>query len=149
MWLATRSQRGEPSRASRIEELSRWFSRGLTFELSRHQRCDARARMAKMYRVPPAGPTWHAVGARLERGVRQRCAGWARAASEAKNLAPFDGLRQTAAAARCGPDRGTHSWTSFSRPMSHANTMAGTAPWLGPDPTLRNGTADRCNAAHL
>jgi len=51
----------------------------LTFELSRHQRCDARARMAKMYREPPAGPAgggWgHAVGARLERGVRRhtRC----------------------------------------------------------------------------
>ena len=44
--------------------------RGLTFELSRHQRCDARARAAKMYRVPLAGPAWHAVGARLERGVR-------------------------------------------------------------------------------
>ena len=47
--------------------------RGLTFELRRHQRCDARARMAKMYRVPPAGPAWHAVGARLERGVRHCC----------------------------------------------------------------------------
>ena len=47
---------------------------GLTFELSRHQRCDARARVAKMYSVPPAGPAWHAVGARLERGVRQHCA---------------------------------------------------------------------------
>ena len=45
---------------------------GLTFELRRHQRCDARARMAKMYRVPPAGPARHAVGARLERGVRRR-----------------------------------------------------------------------------
>ena len=28
--------------------------------------------MAKMYRVPPAGPAWHAVGARLKRGVRRR-----------------------------------------------------------------------------
>ena len=46
---------------------------GLTFELRRHQRCDARARMAKMYRVPPAGPAWRAVGARLERGVRHCC----------------------------------------------------------------------------
>ena len=46
--------------------------RGPTFELRRHQRCDARARMAKMYRVPPAGPARHAVGARLERGVRRR-----------------------------------------------------------------------------
>ena len=27
-----------------------------------------------MYRVPPAGPAWHAVGARLERGVRHQCA---------------------------------------------------------------------------
>ena len=27
-----------------------------------------------MYRVPPAGPAWHAVGARLERGVRHCCA---------------------------------------------------------------------------
>ena len=25
-----------------------------------------------MYRVLPAGPAWHAVGARLERGVRRR-----------------------------------------------------------------------------
>ena len=25
-----------------------------------------------MYRVPPAGPAWHAVRARLERGVRRR-----------------------------------------------------------------------------
>ena len=25
-----------------------------------------------MYRVPPTGPAWHAVGARLERGVRRR-----------------------------------------------------------------------------
>ena len=48
------------------------FLRCLTFELSRHQRCDARARVAKMYRVPPAGPAWHAVGARLERGVRHQ-----------------------------------------------------------------------------
>ena len=44
--------------------------RGLTFELSRHRWWDARARMAKMYRVPPAGPARPAVGARLERGVR-------------------------------------------------------------------------------
>ena len=48
--------------------------RGLTFELSRHQRCGARARTARMYSVLLAGPAWHAVGARLERGVRPRCA---------------------------------------------------------------------------
>ena len=46
---------------------------GLTFELSRHQRWDARARLAKMYRVPSSGPAWPAVGARLERGVRLHC----------------------------------------------------------------------------
>ena len=43
---------------------------GLTFELGRHQRCDARARMAKMYRVPPDRAWWPAVGAPLERWVR-------------------------------------------------------------------------------
>ena len=48
--------------------------RCLTFELSRHRRWDTRARLAKMYCVLPAGPAWHAVGARLERGVRQRAA---------------------------------------------------------------------------
>ena len=47
---------------------------GLTFELSWHRRWDARARLAKMYSVPPTGPAWPAVGAQLERGVRQRCA---------------------------------------------------------------------------
>ena len=62
---------------------------GLTFELRRHQRCDARARMAKMYRVPPAGPAWHAVGARLERGVRQRCAQGAQAGIEPKEPQPL------------------------------------------------------------
>ena len=51
---------------------------GLTFELRRHGRCDARARMAKMYCVPPAGPAWHAVGARLERGVRHCCVDYRR-----------------------------------------------------------------------
>ncbi len=46
------------------------FSQTLTFELSGRQRQDARARLAKMYRVPPTGPWWPAVGAPLERGVR-------------------------------------------------------------------------------
>ena len=44
--------------------------RGLTFELSGRQRQDARARVAKMYCVPLAGPWWHAVGAPLEQVVR-------------------------------------------------------------------------------
>ena len=44
--------------------------RGLTFEISGRQRHDASARMAKMYRVPPAGRWWHAVGAPLEQVVR-------------------------------------------------------------------------------
>jgi hypothetical protein len=47
---------------------------GLTFELTGHQRDDASARLAKMYRVPPAGRWWHAVGAPVERGVRRHFA---------------------------------------------------------------------------
>jgi len=43
---------------------------GLTFELSGRRRQDARARLAKMYRVPPDRAWWPAVGAPLERGVR-------------------------------------------------------------------------------
>ena len=44
----------------------------LTFELSGRRRQDASARTVKIYRVPPAGRWWPAVGAPLERGVRQR-----------------------------------------------------------------------------
>ena len=55
------------------------FVCGLTCELSRHRRWDARPRRQKMYTVPVAGAWWPAVGARLERGVRLRwvrpCAG--------------------------------------------------------------------------
>jgi len=47
---------------------------GLTFELSWHRRWDARARLARMYRVPPTWPVWPAVGAQLERGVRRHLA---------------------------------------------------------------------------
>jgi hypothetical protein len=43
---------------------------GLTFELTRHQRRDARPGLAKMYRVPPDRAWWPAVGAPVERGVR-------------------------------------------------------------------------------
>ena len=68
-------------RGKQRQRQNMWFLRILTFELSLHQRRDARARMAKMYSVPPAGPAWHAVGARLERGVRQRCAKLAPTAS--------------------------------------------------------------------
>jgi hypothetical protein len=61
---------------------NRAFERGnaatgrLTFELSGRRRQDASARTVKMYRVPPAGRWWPAVGAPLERGVRPHCA-WA------------------------------------------------------------------------
>ena len=44
---------------------------GLTFELRRGRRQDARPGLAKMYRVPPDRAWWRAVGAPLERGVRQ------------------------------------------------------------------------------
>ena len=50
------------------------FLLGLTFELSGRRRQDARPGLAKMYRVPPDRAWWPAVGAPLERGVRQRCA---------------------------------------------------------------------------
>ena len=44
--------------------------RCLTFELSGRRRQGARPGLAKMYRVPPDGAWWPAVGAPLERGVR-------------------------------------------------------------------------------
>ena len=46
----------------------------LTFELSGSQRQDARPGQQKMYTVPAARAWWPAVGAPLERGVRQCCA---------------------------------------------------------------------------
>ena len=48
--------------------------RGLTFELSGRRRQDAKPGPVKMYRVPPDRAWWPAVGAPLERGVRQRAA---------------------------------------------------------------------------
>jgi len=45
----------------------------ITFELSGRRRQDARPGLAKMYRVPPDRAWWPAVGAPLERGVRQLC----------------------------------------------------------------------------
>ena len=50
----------------------------LTFELSGRRRQDARPGLAKMYRVPPDRAWWPAVGAPLERRVRQRIARSAR-----------------------------------------------------------------------
>jgi hypothetical protein len=47
--------------------------RRLTFELTGHQRRDARPGLAKMYRVPPDRAWWPAVGAPVERGVRPHC----------------------------------------------------------------------------
>ena len=43
---------------------------GLTFEVTGRRRHDARARLAKMYRVPPTGPWWRAVGSPVDRRVR-------------------------------------------------------------------------------
>ena len=72
MWVAL-VFKGHSGQEREREQTDGRFWQCLTFESSRHQRCDARARMAKMYSVPPAGPAWHAVGARLERGVRHCC----------------------------------------------------------------------------
>ena len=107
---------------------------GLTFELSWHRRCDARARVAKMYRVPPAGPAWPAVGARLERGVRQRAAAVAvQAKSSRSNFGAL--TRQPrwrpAVMASCGDGwpaltrAGTGAWETFW-PDSVAGEGAGT-----------------------
>ena len=52
----------------------RWGLCSLTFELSGRERQDASARAVRMYRVPPAGRWWPAVGAPLERGVRHQLA---------------------------------------------------------------------------
>ena len=49
-----------------------WLLCCLTFEVSWRQRRDARPRTAKMYAVLLAGAWWHAVGAQLDRVVRQR-----------------------------------------------------------------------------
>ncbi len=55
---------------------SRWWGLcRLTFELSGRRRQDARPGLVKMYRVPPDRAWWPAVGAPLERGVRQHFAG--------------------------------------------------------------------------
>ncbi len=45
---------------------------GPTFELTGRLRQGGLVRLAKMYRVPPTGPWWPAVGAPLERGVRHQ-----------------------------------------------------------------------------
>ena len=44
----------------------------LTFELTGSRRQDARPGLVKMYCVPPARAWWPAVGAPVERRVRQR-----------------------------------------------------------------------------
>ena len=59
-----------PQKAQVLEDMY-WC--GLTFELRRDRRKDARPGLAKMYRVPPGRAWWLAVGPRLERGVRRRC----------------------------------------------------------------------------
>ena len=48
-------------------------SQRLTFEVTGHQRQDAKPGPVKMYRVPPARAWWPAVGAPVDRRVRQRC----------------------------------------------------------------------------
>ena len=49
-------------------------TRRLTFELSGRRRYDARPAKQIMYTVPASRAWWHAVGAPLERGVRQHWA---------------------------------------------------------------------------
>ena len=48
-------------------------SQRLTFEVTGRRRQDAKPGPVKMYRVPPARAWWPAVGAPVDRVVRQRC----------------------------------------------------------------------------
>ena len=65
-WTWQAAHRG----AFRTAEAQKWRLCGLTFELRRHQRRAARARLAKMYRVPPTGPG----GPPLVLGLNEGCA---------------------------------------------------------------------------
>ena len=56
--------------ALRVVTRNSWTFRGLTFEVRRDRRQDARPGLVKMYRVPPARAWWPAVGPRLDRRVR-------------------------------------------------------------------------------
>ena len=57
--------------APRVVTRNSWTFRGLTFELSRHRQRDALTSKRMIGRRPSAcWAAWHAVGARLERGVR-------------------------------------------------------------------------------
>ena len=76
------------------EQLVLW---SLTFELSGRQRQDASARAVKMYRVPPAGRWWPAVGAPLERSVRQHFVRERRALEIAERCHDLDPMRRPAA----------------------------------------------------
>jgi hypothetical protein len=69
LWSVGR-QRGSTNR--RFGEARKCNLWRLTFELSGHQRRDARPGPVKMYGVPPARAWWPAVGAPLERGVRHQ-----------------------------------------------------------------------------
>ena len=80
---ASQLQRPQQLLASRRFELSSYFERvrghfsplsQLTFEVSWHQRQDARPEPQKMYTVPVARAWWPAVGAQLDRGVRRHLA---------------------------------------------------------------------------
>ena len=55
-----------------MEESHGQLLRRLTFELTGAPRRAGLTRVATMYRVPTPGPSWHAAGRPVERGVRPR-----------------------------------------------------------------------------
>ena len=69
-----------------MTERSKSGTQRLTFELTGARRQDAFARLAKMYRVPPTGPWWHAAEGPLDRRVRL-ARWWQRARRPAAALA--------------------------------------------------------------
>ncbi len=57
-----------------VSSFAERFKHLLTFEVSWHQRQDARPEPQKMYTVPVTRAWWPAVGAQLDRGVRRHLA---------------------------------------------------------------------------
>jgi hypothetical protein len=68
--VTPRMFRGLQRMVLQARELNLWFSCGLTFEVRRDRRQDAKPGPVKMYPVPPARAWWPAVGPRLDRRVR-------------------------------------------------------------------------------
>jgi hypothetical protein len=112
---------------------------GLTFELSWGRRWDARARLARMYKVLPTWPAWPAVGAQLERGVRRHSHSLLKVATTMRaNTAPVKLKQQHTGRSANGSDkaerqpllrakeqRAKHSLARWGRPAMRAECESG------------------------